>query len=574
MAVASRTAFFIRAAAFTPVAADVAARLARVSGADPVFVCDDRCGCVDTGRFPRIALSVERFAGWGIHKLPDNWGWFCGDLAYYAAAEADPEADFLCVMDSDVWMGDAATEALVALFARDRTEALAVRLGQWERRRRYSAGLAPLGVDPHWSCYFPLTRVARSLVPEMLSLRCRSLGGSAAQPLNDEAVLAGAVALTGASWRDLREEAIFSEDSFSTNPPHLFGDGPPRLGADRIYHPVICLQEVLRRIGDPRRNYGRHRLRKVLKAATPAERDAIVQRLAAVGVDADPAARRLAFLSELLGAPGPVEVVDVGANPIGGEVSYRRLLDLGLARVTGFEPQADALDQLRARQTAGETYLPHALGDGTPGTLHICRESGFASLYPPDPASAAYLGFRRGMTVTAREPVETARLDDLAAVPRADFLRIDVQGAEAAIIGNGTDRLAQALLVQTEIRFFPLYRGEPRFGALDSALTALGLEFYGFSFVKSVAPASRHSRRIARGKGTQAVDGDVFYVRDLRGIDGWDTRAIARLAVLADGAMAAFDLALYCLDALERRGAVSAAKVEDYIARLPAGVIR
>lgn len=580
-----RTAFFIRAAAFTPVAAELAARLRAASGADPVFICDDRAGTVDTGRWPRLSLSPDRLDGWGLHGLPPNWGWFCGDLALFAAAEADPEAAYLCVMDADVWMDDAAAAALVALFARDGTAALAAGLGPKTDAPKYSAGLADLGLDPRWGCIFPLVRVARDLVPAMQDLRRRSLPLRGRRAVNDEAVLAGAVQITGASHGDLAGHDLFSAETFATNPPMLFGGRPGSFAPGRVHHPVITLETVLDRIGDPARRYHRARLRRVLAAAGRKDRARIAARLAEAGVPdrvpdrgpdpgPDPASARLRALSDLLGTPGPVEVVDVGANPIEGEVSYRRLLDLGLARVTGFEPQAEALEKLRQRQSPAETYLPDALGDGAPATLHLCREGGFTSLYPPDPASAAYLGFRRGMAVTGRQPVATARLDDLAAVPRADFLKIDVQGSETAIIAAGTDRLSQVLLVQTEMRFFPLYAGEPRIGALEAALTALGLEFYGFSFVKCVPPRSRYSRRIARGAGTQAVDGDVFFVRDLRGIDGWDTRAIARLALLADGAMAAFDLALYCLDALERRGAVTAEGIEAYIARLPDGVMR
>ena len=43
-----------------------------------------------------------------------------------------------------------------------------------------------------------------------------------------------------------------------------------------------------------------------------------------------------------------VEVVDVGANPIEGDAPYKGLLQAGLCRVTGFEPQEAALAELKA----------------------------------------------------------------------------------------------------------------------------------------------------------------------------------------------------------------------------------
>jgi hypothetical protein len=65
-------------------------------------------------------------------------------------------------------------------------------------------------------------------------------------------------------------------------------------------------------------------------------------------------------------------VVDVGANPIDGEPPYAGMLRAGLCRVTGFEPQEEALRQLQQRNSALERYLPHALGDGGAHTLHVC----------------------------------------------------------------------------------------------------------------------------------------------------------------------------------------------------------
>ncbi len=65
-------------------------------------------------------------------------------------------------------------------------------------------------------------------------------------------------------------------------------------------------------------------------------------------------------------------IVDVGANPIDGEPPYKGMLSKGLCNVIGLEPQSDAIAKLNASKGPHETYLPYAVGDGQPHTLHIC----------------------------------------------------------------------------------------------------------------------------------------------------------------------------------------------------------
>jgi len=82
-----------------------------------------------------------------------------------------------------------------------------------------------------------------------------------------------------------------------------------------------------------------------------------------------------------------IEVVDIGANPIDGEPPYKPLLASGLCRVTGFEPQQEALAQLQKIKGPNERYLPDVVGDGEKHMLNVCRASGMTSLFKPDPAT-------------------------------------------------------------------------------------------------------------------------------------------------------------------------------------------
>lgn len=280
------------------------------------------------------------------------------------------------------------------------------------------------------------------------------------------------------------------------------------------------------------------------------------------------AAQRL--LKRAFRALDPIEVVDVGANPIEGEVPYRALLDAGLCRVTGFEPQEAAHARLMATKSLQETYHRCALGAGGPATLHLYQHSGFTSLFPIEPRMAGLLGFGRATRETATETIETTRLDDVADLARIDFLKIDVQGAERDIIAAGRARLAQAVLVQTEVRFVPLYQDEPGFAGIDSELRAQGFLFRDFAFLKRVHLRTESAAALRRSTMRQVVDGDAFYIRDLTDPAAVSDMQLQRLALLATFVMQDAGLALFCLDRLVERGACPARIVQDYLHALPA----
>ena len=279
-------------------------------------------------------------------------------------------------------------------------------------------------------------------------------------------------------------------------------------------------------------------------------------------------------LIAMLGAGHPIRVLDVGANPIEGDPSYKPLLDAGHATVTGFEPQAEALAALNAAKSGNETYLSDALGDGHDHDLHLYHHSGFTSIFPPDAASADLLGFGRNMAVTGSMALPTRRLDDIADVGGIDFLKIDVQGSELSIIRNGAVKLQHCLVIQTEVRLFPLYDGEPTFGELAAELTSQGFQFFRFLHLKHALLSRGYRKKLRRSEFGQAVDGDAFFVRDLRLIPKLTDDQLIRLAIIAGGIMASYDLTLFCLGHLVERGLISTQQVDGYFATLPGSAVR
>lgn len=278
---------------------------------------------------------------------------------------------------------------------------------------------------------------------------------------------------------------------------------------------------------------------------------------------------RTKFLAKALGVVDAVQVLDVGANPlVEGKVSYRDMLDAGLAEVTGFEPQAEALAALNVQKSDAETYLEYALGDGSEKTLHLYRSTGYTSVFELDDGTVDLLELAPGSNKTGEVPLKTHRLDQIDAVPQVDFLKIDVQGSETAILQNGREKLARAVAVQTEVRMFRLYEGEPRYGYLETELAYQGFDFLRFASLKHLPLATRYKRQLKRTEFAQAVDGDAYFVRDLRKLADYDAAQLRKLVLIADGIMDSADLALFALDQLVARGEAEADLPLAYLERV------
>lgn len=269
-----------------------------------------------------------------------------------------------------------------------------------------------------------------------------------------------------------------------------------------------------------------------------------------------------------------VEVVDIGANPIDGDPPYQLLLDAGLCRVTGFEPQLDALADLHRRSGGHERYLPYAVGDGGRHTLHLCASSGFASLLEPDEQQLELLiDFPALARVTGQERVDTRRLDDIEEITDLDLLKIDIQGGELSVLSAGRAKLSRAVAVQTEVGFHRLYRNQPTFAEVDLELRDQGFIPHQFVATRTwpmnpivwADPLERAAR--------QLVEADILYVRDPVQLGALDEGQLGRLILVADVVYGSFGLALRCVRELIDRGVLDQKAEELYralaAARLP-----
>jgi FkbM family methyltransferase len=264
--------------------------------------------------------------------------------------------------------------------------------------------------------------------------------------------------------------------------------------------------------------------------------------------------------SALAGVPVRVKVVDIGANPIDSEPPYAGLLQRGEAQVVGFEPNPAALAVLNEKKSAAEQYFPHAVGDGGRHRLHICQAPGMTSLLEPDMAVLnLFHGFPDWGKVLATETLDTVRLDDVPETAGVQLLKLDIQGAELMVLQHAEARLKTALVIQAEVEFLPLYRGQPLFSDVEQFLRARGFVFHRFfpQVSRTIRPMLV-DQNIYAGL-SQLVWADGIFVRDFTRPEGLADSQILPLAAILHDCYQSIDLVLHLLNEHDRRHGSSVA---------------
>ncbi|OUD10916.1 hypothetical protein BVC71_05475 [Marivivens niveibacter] len=258
-------------------------------------------------------------------------------------------------------------------------------------------------------------------------------------------------------------------------------------------------------------------------------------------------------------------IADVGANPL-GEPPYKGLLDDGACQVVGFEPNLDALAELEQIKSENETYLPNAIGMPGKQTLYLHKRSGFTSLYPMDRENLRRIDKERlANMIVDKVELETTPLDNIADVPLVDVLKMDLQGGERDVMIGGKEKLANAVGIVTEVRFYRIYENEPEFGDLDRQMRDQGFRLYKFLFQKSVMMPHPYEEKIIRKRMTsQLFDGDAVYLPNCDLANDLTDDQLIYLSFFGD-MIESPDLTLLALGALTKRGVIGNDVAETYI---------
>ncbi len=271
------------------------------------------------------------------------------------------------------------------------------------------------------------------------------------------------------------------------------------------------------------------------------------------------------ILHGLLNPEKLTTVVDIGANPIDGDPPYKQMLERELCQVIGFEPQPEALQKLLRIQGPLETYLPYCIGDGEPHTLYYCAASGMTSMYRPDQRHlSTFNDFEMLGEVVSSELTATKRLDDVDEIGDFDMLKIDIQGGELVVFENGREKLDQAVVIQTEVSFMPLYSDQPMYWEIDRELRQQGFVPHTFAGVKHWPISPYAHPKDNRQAVNQLLEADAVYVKDFVNTQSLSDEQLKQLALITHHCYSSHDLVMRCLSVLADRGGLQQSDLRHY----------
>jgi FkbM family methyltransferase len=268
-----------------------------------------------------------------------------------------------------------------------------------------------------------------------------------------------------------------------------------------------------------------------------------------------------------------MQIMDVGAACINERPVYRQLLDEGLGYLNAFE--GDTRQTAKIKETYGDKarVFTDFLADGQVHTLYMTHaDSGMTSLFKPKAAALKFFNqFEHFGKVERTAKVQTTRLDDVADVPAIDFLKMDVQGSELAVLMHGKNKLAQCVAIQLEVSYISLYENQPTFGEVDVWMRANGYVPHCFVDVKrwSIAPTIRNDN--VKAPFNQLLESDIVYIKDPLNLQLLSNDQLINLALISHYSLASFDLCVFMLLELIARKHLHAATHAQYLELLAGG---
>jgi len=250
----------------------------------------------------------------------------------------------------------------------------------------------------------------------------------------------------------------------------------------------------------------------------------------------------------------PLTVLAIGAaDDPAFPPPYAGLVAAGHARMIGFEPDLPSYAALAVRYGPPHRFFPLFVGAGGPAKFHQTVRSDTGSLYPPNmPLLELFNDLAENISPVGVTDVQTVRIDDIDEIGDVDYIVIDVQGGELDVFRGAEKALASAVVVQTEVMFVELYKGQALFADLDFHLRQRGFWFHTFLTLASLTMKPLRVGAADYGLN-QRLWSDAIYVHSPLQLAALSCDKLRKLAVVSHDVYRSYDLAQVCLSAADAR---------------------
>jgi len=179
----------------------------------------------------------------------------------------------------------------------------------------------------------------------------------------------------------------------------------------------------------------------------------------------------------------------------------------------GFEPNIDSYKKLKIKpvNVKHRKLFQTALWDSD-CTLEInmCSNPKTSSYFNPNFSFLDRFSDKERYEIDKIISIKCNALDNLE-IDNCDFLKIDVQGGELAILQGASKTLNSAFGIEAEVEFIELYQGQPLFGEVAKYLNRFGFDF--IDLIGTCRWERKSSNQKYKGLFGQLVFGDALFLK-------------------------------------------------------------
>jgi FkbM family methyltransferase len=176
--------------------------------------------------------------------------------------------------------------------------------------------------------------------------------------------------------------------------------------------------------------------------------------------------------------------------------------------------------------------IPYALWNKeTELTLNINNSPGVSSVFESNMPFLQQFDDAQRFIAKDKITIKTKTVDGLAQnneIDKVDFVKIDVQGGELAILQGGENFFKENIVgLEVEVEFAPMYKDQPLFSDVDVfAREKLGLELWD---IRKTYWKYKQKIQTTPLKG-RLIFGDALYLRPISTLNEWLSRMDKRVA--------------------------------------------
>lgn len=205
----------------------------------------------------------------------------------------------------------------------------------------------------------------------------------------------------------------------------------------------------------------------------------------------------------------PIILIDIGAS---GGISKRWQRALPYLSVIMFEPDERGFRELVREAKPYEKYINCALYKNKESVdFHLLQKQEVSSILRPSIGFLQQFPEVERFDVARVIKIETDTLDNQLKqndINDIDFIKLDAQGAEDAILEGAENTLNNVIGLEVEVEFSKVYSDQPLFGDIDKRLRSFGFELFDLNphYWK------RSSGKMHGGRKGQLIFADALYL--------------------------------------------------------------